>query len=153
MKTNRSIPDAGVMPVLAYRDLAAAVPWLVRAFGCRERLRIHGHRVQLTLSGGALVATQSDERDADQRREPGLAPEHGGPYTSGGHALLVRVESADRHHAAAKAAGAEIVSPPADQPYGERQYTAKDCDGHVWTFSESIGDVEPASWGGESVGP
>jgi uncharacterized glyoxalase superfamily protein PhnB len=39
--------------------------------------------------------------------------------------------------------------PPVDYPYGERQYSAVDPGGHVWTFSESIADVDPASWGGE----
>jgi uncharacterized glyoxalase superfamily protein PhnB len=31
---------------------------------------------------------------------------------------------------------------------GERQYSAEDLGGHVWTFSQSIADVDPASWGG-----
>ena len=142
MKSNRSIPAAGVMPVLSYPDIDAAVAWLVRAFGCEERLRIHGHRVQLTLSGGALVATQS--RDG----EPAAV---NGAYVAGGHALLVRVEDADRHHDRARAAGADILAAPADHPYGERQYTARDIGGHVWTFSQSVADVDPASWGGELV--
>jgi uncharacterized glyoxalase superfamily protein PhnB len=46
-----------------------------------------------------------------------------------------------------------IVNPPADYPYGERQYTAEDPGGHHWTFSESIADVDPASWGGTLVTP
>ena len=44
--------------------------------------------------------------------------------------------------------GARILQPPTDFPYGERQYTAEDLGGHVWTFSESKADVDPASWGG-----
>jgi len=46
------------------------------------------------------------------------------------------------------ARGAEILQAPTDHPYGERQYRAEDITGHVWTFSESIADVDPASWGG-----
>ena len=45
------------------------------------------------------------------------------------------------------AAGAEIVSPPSDYPYGERQYSAIDLGGHRWTFSQTIADSDPASWG------
>jgi hypothetical protein len=35
--------------------------------------------------------------------------------------------------------------------YGERQYTAADPAGHQWTFSETLDDVDPASWGGTLV--
>ena len=34
---------------------------------------------------------------------------------------------------------------------GERQYTAVDLGGHVWTFSQSIADVAPEERGGVSV--
>lgn len=62
--------------------------------------------------------------------------------------MLVRVDDADRHHEQSRKNGARILQPPADHPYGERQYTAEDLGGHVWTFSESIADVDPVSWGG-----
>ena len=35
-----------------------------------------------------------------------------------------------------------------DYPYGERQYSAEDFNGYVWTFSQSIADVNPVDWGG-----
>jgi len=63
---------------------------------------------------------------------------------------MVRVEDADRHHARAREHGARILRPPADHPYGERQYTAQDFAGHRWTFSQSIADVAPEDWGGTS---
>jgi uncharacterized glyoxalase superfamily protein PhnB len=62
--------------------------------------------------------------------------------------VLVRVEDADAHHGQAVRGGARVVSPPADYPYGERQYTAEDPGGHHWTFSQSIADVDPAESGG-----
>ena len=62
--------------------------------------------------------------------------------------LTMRVADADRHHEQAKRSGAKILQPPTDHPYGERQYSAEDLGGHVWTFSQSIADVDPASWGG-----
>ena len=46
--------------------------------------------------------------------------------------------------------GAQILDPPTDYPYGERQYTAVDLGGHTWTFSQSIVDVAPEDWGGTS---
>jgi uncharacterized glyoxalase superfamily protein PhnB len=42
---------------------------------------------------------------------------------------------------------------PRDFEYGERQYTAQDPAGHQWTFSQTLADVDPASWGGELTGP
>jgi hypothetical protein len=52
----------------------------------------------------------------------------------------------------AREGGARILDPPADYPYGERQYTAEDLSGHRWTFSQSIADVVPEEWGGTSRG-
>jgi uncharacterized glyoxalase superfamily protein PhnB len=128
---NRSIPESVVMPVLVYLDVRAAVAWLSAAFGCVERLRIGEHRAQLALGGGHFVA-------ADR---PPTAPARS--------VVLVRVADVDAHCRRAEAAGARIVAPPTDHVYGERQYTAEDLAGHRWTFSQTIADVDPASWGGE----
>jgi len=57
------------------------------------------------------------------------------------------------HHERAQERGARILEPPADYPYGERQYTAEDLAGRRWTFSESIADVAPEEWGGTSGPP
>jgi uncharacterized glyoxalase superfamily protein PhnB len=129
---NRSMPDADVIPVLAYDDVNEAADWLSAAFGFQPRLVIGDHRVQLTFGGGAVVAT-------DSGGEPS------------GHSVLVRIEDADAHCARAEAAGARVVSPPTDYPYGERQYTAEDLGGHRWTFSQTIADSDPAEWGGVLV--
>ena len=63
---------------------------------------------------------------------------------------MVRVEDVDLHCARAVRAGAEILQPPTDQPYGERQYVTRDFDGRDWTFSQTVSDAAPESWGGES---
>ena len=92
MTRNRSVPDADVIPVLAYPDVDEAADWLVRAFGFRVRLRIGGHRAQLTLGNGAVILVQG---------------------TDGGvSAVHVRVDDVDAHHARALAAGAAIQSSP-----------------------------------------
>lgn len=41
----------------------------------------------------------------------------------------VMVEDVDAHHARAVEAGADIVYPPTDQPYGFREYSARDPEG------------------------
>jgi len=48
----------------------------------------------------------------------------------------------------ARAARAEILSSPTTYPFGERQYSVRDPGGHRWTFSETVDDVDPATWGG-----
>ena len=127
---NRSIPESTVMPVLVYTDVRAAVEWLGAAFGCVERLRIGDHRAQLALGDGHLVATNAAPTGVTRSM------------------VLVRVADVDAHCRRAEEAGARIVAPPADHMYGERQYTAEDLAGHRWTFSQTIADVDPASWGG-----
>ncbi len=56
---------------------------------------------------------------------------------------MVRVEDVNNHHDRSKKGGARILQPPADYPFGERQYMVEDLAGHVWTFPQSIVDVAP----------
>ena len=143
VKPNRSIPSAIVIPVLVYPDVGEAVAWLSAAFGFVERVRIgENHRAQLSFgnggdSGGLIIA---DVRH-DQR------PPRPGEVT---HLTMVRIEDARSHCAHARRHGAEILTEPTDFEYGERQYTAADFAGHRWTFSETLVDVAPEEWGGES---
>jgi uncharacterized glyoxalase superfamily protein PhnB len=46
-----------------------------------------------------------------------------------------------------------ILAEPADFPYGERQCTVQDPWGHRWTFSQTISDVAPEDWGGQTIEP
>ena len=135
MIQNRSVPGVSVIPELAYDDVAEASDWLCDVFGFTQRLRIGNHRAQLVFGDGAVIVMERGEIAGDRRET----------LT---HAVLVRVDDADRHHERAVKSGARILRPPTDYPYGERQYGAEDLGGHRWTFSESIADVDPASWGG-----
>jgi uncharacterized glyoxalase superfamily protein PhnB len=127
---NRSIPAVTVIPVLAYADVAAAVEWLCRVFGFEERLRIADHRAQLDVGDGAVVVTDGGEAEAGRD-----------------HSIMVRIADMDAHFARVREF-ARVIRPPADHPYGERQYTVKDPGGHVWTFLQTIADVDPRDWGG-----
>ena len=141
MKSNRSIPAATVIPVLIYPDVREAVAWLSAAFGFVERVRIgEGHRAQLQFGDGALIV--GDVR-GDRR------PPRPGEVT---HSVMVRVEDVRSHCERARENGARILMEPTDFEYGELQYAAEDPAGHRWTFSETVADVAPEEWGGESVG-
>ncbi len=132
MLNNRSMPASGVIPVLTYPDVLATAHWLCEAFGFKERLVIGTHRVQLQAGAGEVVIASGAMTDASRV----------------GVSVMVRVVDASAHFAHAKAHGATIISEPTDYPYGERQYSALDPAGYVWTFSQTIADVDPAAWGG-----
>ncbi|HWB23646.1 MAG TPA: VOC family protein [Gaiellaceae bacterium] len=138
MKRNRSIPASTVVPVLIYPDVREAVAWLGAAFGFVERLQIgENHRSQLNIGedGAVIVGDVRGDR----------SPPRAGEVT---HSVLVRVDDANAHCAHARTHGARILMEPTDFEYGERQYSAEDFAGHQWTFSQTLEDVDPASWGG-----
>jgi uncharacterized glyoxalase superfamily protein PhnB len=142
VKTNRSIPSAAVIPVLIYPDVREAVSWLGAAFGFVERLKIgENHRSQLSFGDGAVIV--GDVRH-DRR------PPRDGEVT---HSVMVRVDDVNAHCARARENGGRILMEPTDFEYGERQYTAADPAGHEWTFSETLEDVHPETWGGELLVP
>jgi len=136
---NRSAPAATIVPILIYEDVDKAIEWLCRAFGFTERLRatrngVTGH-AQIAVAEGAIMLGRQ-----------------GGPYraphgTDVSAYVLVSVDDVDTHHQHAQQSGARIVNPPADMPFGERSYTARDLAGHWWTFSQHIADVAPEEWG------
>jgi MerR family transcriptional regulator, thiopeptide resistance regulator len=51
---------------------------------------------------------------------------------------VVQVDDVDAHFQLARAAGARIDSEPVDQPYGQREYGARDLEGHCWWFSAPV---------------
>jgi uncharacterized glyoxalase superfamily protein PhnB len=131
MIANRSMPPGLIIPELPYDDVNAAALWLCQAFGFKERLRIGNHRCQLTFGDSSVIAIE--------RKEPGIS------------SVLVHVEDVDSHFERVRQSGARIINLPTEYPFGERQYTVEDIGGHRWTFSETIADVDPKTWGGELV--
>lgn len=127
---NRSMPDSTVIPVLLYDDVETAASWLCGAFGFTLRWRAGGHRAQLNAGGGCVVIAA-------------------GTPSAGGHSIMVRVQDAEAHCRQAAAFGARVTAPPHTFPYGERQYSVDDLAGRSWTFSQSVADIDPASWGAE----
>jgi uncharacterized glyoxalase superfamily protein PhnB len=140
VRSNRSIPQATVVPVLIYPDVREAVEWLGAAFGFVERVRIgEAHRAQLSFGDGAVIV--ADVRHDRRAPRPGEAT----------HSVLVRVDDARAHCERSRQHGAQIRMEPTDFEYGERQYAAQDPAGHQWTFSETLADVAPEDWGGTTV--
>src|SRR4029077_15215540 len=121
-----------IIPALRYRNAASAIDWLCDAFGFERKMVVPGEGGRvcdavLTLGNGMIML-------GDGKTEYGrlvAAPVMGDPVTQG---IYVVVEDADAHYTRAKAAGAEIVLDIKTQDYGGRDYTARDLEGHVWTF-------------------
>jgi uncharacterized glyoxalase superfamily protein PhnB len=123
-----------VYPVLRYRDPAAAIRFLVDAFGFREPHvtpdpdgTITHAELTWEPNGGLMLSARREDGDPK-------------PWDVAGPSLVYLVaDDVDAHHDKAVAAGAEIVFGPTDMPYGSREYLARDPEGHLW----SIGTYQP----------
>ena len=126
-----------VVARLAYDDPDTAVEFLEKAFGFNELedARISGPEgIQLT-----------ELTVFDSKIMVGRAGAHGlvSPRSLGGYtqALIVYLDNVDQHFRKSRDAGAEIVSVPEDQFWGDRRYEAKDIEGHHWSFHEHVRDI------------
>ena len=130
---------------ICYGDAPAAIAWLCDAFGFTRRV-VHAdpsgvvHRAQLTL-GNAMVMISS-ARDDDAGRLLTSAARAGAQTGS----LYVVVADVDAHHDKAVAAGATVIRPLTDEPYGGRDYVCVDPFGQMWSF----GTYDP--WRDDSAG-
>lgn len=117
-----------IFPALRYKDAAAAIEFLTKAFGFTELVAYRNdegvvEHAQLDYGGTSVMLGQRREGEYDQMVSDVAAS-----------ALYVVVADTDAHCERARAAGAQIVKEPYDQDYGSRDYTAKDPEGNVWTF-------------------
>jgi uncharacterized glyoxalase superfamily protein PhnB len=121
-----------------YKDPIAALGWLEAAFGFRRSMLI-------TDAAGNLVHSEMRFADAYIIVDREWAEDIASPASLGGkntQSVYLRLtHGLDEHCAQARAAGAEIAQEPADQLYGERTYRARDPEGHIWTFSQTVRQV------------
>lgn len=135
-----------VIPMLAYENGAAAIDWLVEAFGFEERERwanddgTIGH-AELGAAGGTVMLATPSPDYVSPRRMRELSEDarkmYEVPYVVDG--VLVEVDDLEAHFERAKAAGATILSEPEDVPEaGIRHYRVEDLEGHRWMFSQDL---------------
>ncbi|WP_352872136.1 VOC family protein [Mesorhizobium sp. M1409] len=121
-----------------YKDPRAALDWLEAAFGFERSMVVSDAEAKLVHSemrfgDGHIIV---DSEWIDYVASPASVA---GKNTQ---SVLVKLKDGlDAHCERARAKGAEIVQEPADQFYGERQYRARDPEGHVWTFTQTIRSV------------
>ena len=120
-----------VIPCLSYRDAPAAIAWLKEAFGFTEIMVVPGPddtiaHAQLAFAGGMVMV--GSLRDDELKMQT--------PCDLGGvtQSIYIVVEDADAHYERAVEAGAEIVRELEDTPYGSRDFSARDPEGHLWNF-------------------
>src|SRR5262245_3874696 len=145
MVTNRSAPPGTMVPLLCYRDTRLAIAWLCRVFGLREALR-WGPKdtpdAQLRTGQGAIFGRRA--RSAEGLTERALRPPRAGEAS---HGVLVAVDDVDEHYQRAMAEGARLHRElETYSGIGERQYSVLDLEGHLWTFTQSVADVDPHDW-------
>ncbi len=119
MATQTQAPN--IYPFMRFRDADAGMEWLSRAFGFEQQVAYRSddnviQHAQVSLGPGIVMLGQGD-------------PDH--PLSQG---IYVAVDDVDAHYERAKAAGAEIVREIENTDYESREYTARDPEGHLWSF-------------------
>ena len=131
------------MPSLRYEDVGAALAWLSDTFGLREHLRWTGEdgvvrHAEMRIDGAFVELSSASE-------------EYPSPKALGGvsHSIVALVDDVNSHYEHARECGATVIAEPEDKPWGLRQYTAEDLDGHRWEFSQYLRPAPPAEWGAQ----
>ncbi|MFF2197158.1 VOC family protein [Streptomyces sp. NPDC058157] len=120
-----------VVPHIMLDGAAEAIAFYVRAFGAVELVRLEGEagrivHAEIGIHGSTLMLGDADV--------PFSTPNQGGASV----ALHVYVPDVDGLTATAVGSGAELLTAPADMPYGARQSMLRDPFGHVWIFLTPI---------------
>jgi uncharacterized glyoxalase superfamily protein PhnB len=127
------------MPALRYRNAPAAIDWLCQVFGFERRAVYEGAsgtigHAELTLNGGMIMLGSVKDDEYGSRFK---SPDEVGGFET--RSAYIVVADADATHARAVAAGATIIRPLQDTPYGSREFAVKDPEGHSW----SVGTYDP----------
>jgi uncharacterized glyoxalase superfamily protein PhnB len=122
---------------IAYKDHQRAVEWLEKAFAFQTTMLA-------TDSEGNVV--HAEMRLGNGRID--IGSEWGdikAPNSVGGvntQTLCVELEDGlDAHCERARAAGGKILDEPKDQFHGDRTYRVIDPEGHIWSFSQHLREV------------
>ena len=122
-----------MLPYLYYPDAAAALEFLIEAFGFTEIEALRD-------DDGQVWTAQLSTGDGVVLLGPGLAEFGTRPVTDPAWATsrtFVYVDDVDAHRAQASAAGATILSDLADLG-PNRIYVASDCGGQQWIFATPL---------------
>jgi MerR family transcriptional regulator, thiopeptide resistance regulator len=125
-------PIRGTTTLLVYDDLPAAHAYLALTFGLTTgalELDPDGRAVHGELFAGDQSIWLHPSGDGYR------SPRELGAVSS---MVVIGVEDADAHYSYAQEHGADILKAPVDQPYGVREYGARDLEGHLWYFHSPL---------------
>ena len=124
-------------PYLSCSDASAAIDFYKKAFNAKEVMRSAGP--DRKVMHAELLLGDSHLMLADEFPAMGFK----GPNAYGGTSVMLHMycPDVDTVVARAVAAGATLVQPVKDQPYGDRSGGLKDPFGHTWNISTHIEDV------------
>ncbi|MEM9169974.1 MAG: VOC family protein [Pseudomonadota bacterium] len=114
-------------------DPRGLIAWLDDAFGFEARVVVEdddgGVRHAQLMRGDVMVMVSPDQDDA-------LGAVQSTPQKLGGvtQSPYIFSDDVDALAERARAAGAEMVMEPRDEPYGGRHFTCRDPQGHLWNF-------------------
>jgi|SRR6185436_16620904 len=131
------------IPAVCYLDPKAAFDWLQKAFGFEIEMVIEdeaGNPVHSELRYGNGVVMVGGEWTSDHKSPASI----GRKCTQTVHMQMS--EDIDKHCERARKAGAEILQEPDTQFYGDRTYRARDPEGHIWTFGQTVKVMSPEEW-------
>ena len=132
-----------IIPALCYKDPRAALGWLQKAFGFEIEMIIEdeaGNPVHSELRYADGLVMVGSEWNADTKSPTSV----GRKCTQTVHIHMV--EDIDAHCERARKADAEILQEPETQFYGDRTYRARDPEGHIWTFGQTVKAMSPEDW-------
>ena len=128
---------------ICYRDPKAALAWLEAAFGFEPSMVI-------LAPDGSLAHSQMRFGDGLIMVGNEWSSDHASPASIGGkNTQTVHIQltaDIDGHFERARKAGAEILQAPETQFYGDRTYRARDPEGHIWTFAQTVEEIAPDVW-------
>lgn len=120
----------GIYPTFRYRDAAAMIEWLEKAFGFAVKAKyMNGGAVghaELSLGGSIIMLGET--------RDDAYGQMVGRPGDPGGKSTYLAVDDVDAVYETAKAAGAKILEEPVDRDHGSREFICADPQGNVWSF-------------------
>ncbi len=130
-------------PCLFYRDAPAAIEWLSRAFGFELLMNVRGDddsvaHCEMKLGTGVIMLGTAGSGGMVGSKPPREL----GAFSQ---SVYVVVDDVKAHHARAQAAGAEMTRSYEEKDYGGAGYSARDPEGHEWSFGSYAPDLAGGS--------
>lgn len=123
-----------MIPFIRYKKAKEAIQWLEEAFGF-EVLEIHSTDDRVDHAelryNNAFLMIGSEENPGPLQSYLISPTDLDGKATQG---IYIPVNDVDTHYNISTGKGAAIIAPLTEKPYGGKDYTCQDPEGHIWSF-------------------